>query len=71
MSSAAVRAPGRAFSRRWCSTRLAIKRKSTARGPTAQPPPSRACYESIVMYALDWHAIVISHIEIDALGLHV
>jgi ribonuclease HII len=30
-----------------------------------------AAYESIVRHALDWHAVVIPHTEIDALGLHI
>ena len=30
-----------------------------------------SAYESVVRHALDWHAVVIPHTEIDALGLHV
>ena len=30
-----------------------------------------AAYESIVRHALEWHAVVIPHTEIDALGLHI
>jgi ribonuclease HII len=30
-----------------------------------------AAYESIVRHALEWHAVVIPHTEIDAIGLHI
>jgi ribonuclease HII len=50
----------------------AIKRiRGLADSKLLTPAAREHAYESIVAYAVDWHATVIPHTEIDALGLHV
>src|ERR1700755_879300 len=52
--------------------KTAIQRIQGLAASKLLPEPAReSAYESIVRHALDWHAVVIPHTEIDALGLHV
>jgi ribonuclease HII len=50
----------------------AIKRiRGLADSKLLTPAARESAYEQIVARAVEWHATVISHTEIDALGLHV
>jgi ribonuclease HII len=52
--------------------RMAIKRiQGLADSKLLTEAARENAYESIVRHALDWHVTIISHTEIDALGLHV
>jgi ribonuclease HII len=50
----------------------AIKRiRGLADSKLLTPAAREDAYESVVRHAIEWHVTVISHTEIDALGLHV
>ncbi len=52
--------------------KTAIKRIGEVADSKLLTPAAREkAYARIVRYALDWHVTVVSHTEIDALGLHV
>ena len=52
--------------------KVAIKRlPGLADSKLLTPAAREAAYEEVVSRAVDWHVTVISHTEIDALGLHV